>query len=246
MPFRAPDDCPVQVCGYELIPACLAYANEIVRGDALCVEVGRRDGNLLFLLLDVAGHGRVAHPIILHVQQLLSDPACQNLTPMNLLQRLNGMLSLTFLTTSRFVASMAVLMDSQGQITMSNAGLPHPWTGSPGTTWTSWTTLGGTPLGIGEADEQYQQDSRSKAHQDLFLTFTDGVTEAGAAQGFSQAFGPRIPAFLGQLPASWPCHRIVLSLLEELQRHVAQVSVATQSAQPWPNDDLTILGVVRS
>jgi hypothetical protein len=156
MPFEL-FNLPLVIPGFDYFSALFLYQGETVDGDSVFPEHDRSDGCFLFLLIDVAGHGQPAADIVTEVRLFLQDPACENQHPAALLQILNGMLQQTFAATTRFVAALAILFDSHGNLTASNAGQPESWIGQPGANWRPWSVLGGTFLGVAEPDEEYPE-----------------------------------------------------------------------------------------
>jgi sigma-B regulation protein RsbU (phosphoserine phosphatase) len=206
---------------------------EAVSGDGFFVEIGRSDSHLLLLLVDVMGHGAAAAQTVdLLAKLFLRDSACQQRTPAELLRTLHGMLQQEWAATGRFVAALALLVEGQaGTLTAGNAALPEPWVRQPGQTWQSWSVPGGPPLGLPFPDADYQDDRLHLASGQLLLAFTDGVSEAGAAQGRQFQHGP-LQTFLASLPGGLATDGVVATLLQALRAHVGA---------NWPEDDTTIL-----
>src|SRR4051812_13643190 len=94
-------------------------------GDALFVERERDDGAILLLLMDAAGHGVAAAPMVDLVRRLLADPECDNQPPAGLLKRLHGRLTTQYETTGRQVEALVLRVDMAGRVTGSRAGA-HP------------------------------------------------------------------------------------------------------------------------
>jgi len=73
----------------ELYAASEPCHGESVSGDGLFAEVGRRDGGLMLLLVDVMGHGsRAAQTVSTIERNHLRHPSCQNRSPAELLSAL--------------------------------------------------------------------------------------------------------------------------------------------------------------
>jgi serine phosphatase RsbU (regulator of sigma subunit) len=229
MPFEllnVPD-----VAGHEVIPALLLHQGESVGGDAVFVEVGRHDGGHLFLIVDVCGHGPQAARIVQDLgSAYLPLPVCDNKRPGILLAALNDLLEDEFLDSGRFVAALAVLIDTGG-LTAANAGQPDPWIGQPGGAWQAWAVPGGTFLGVAPLGTEYDEVALQLPPESHLLAFTDGVTEAGRGRSDLFAMG-HLPAFLAGLPAGLPVGLLVVRLLQALQIH---------SGQGWPEDDTAVL-----
>ncbi len=229
MPFWMLDAPPV-FPAFDYFPALFLYRGETIDGDAVFLSCGRSDGGALLLLVDVAGHGQPAADVVAEVRLLLQDPICANRRPADLLQLLNGMLQQAFAATTRFVAALAVLFEDNGNLAASNAGQPLPWIGQPGAAWQEWAVPGGTFLGVAQPDEAYPEGAAALGVGQLLLTFTDGVTEAGASHG--QLFQGQLPGFLQALPVGLPAGQVVVRLLQALQVHAGAA---------WPEDDTTVV-----
>jgi serine phosphatase RsbU (regulator of sigma subunit) len=202
------------------------------------VEIGRQDGHLLVLLVDVTGHGHsAAQTVELLEHHLLVDPVCWGLHPADLLTRLNGMLQAEFAFTGRFVTAVVLLVEGEGgTLTGGNAGQPEPQVGQPGAVWQPWHLPGGPPLGILIPDGGYQETSTTLLTGQQLLAYTDGVTEAGALGGNQFQHGP-LQRLLASLPAGLSGDQVIARLLQTLQSHVPIA---------WPEDDTTILCLERS
>ncbi len=219
-------------------PAHFPCHGETVSGDGLFVEIGRRDAGLLFLLVDVMGHGpTAAETIALLERGPLRDPLYEDLQPGDLLTRLNGRLQAEFALTGRFVTALAILAQEQrGDLTGANASQPEPSIRRSGGHWQPWRLPGGLPLGILVPTGGYQETTTTLTSGQQVLAFTDGVTEAGATQGKQFQHGP-LQGFLANLPAGLSPDRVVARLVQALQGHVPV---------GWPEDDTTILCLQRS
>jgi phosphoserine phosphatase RsbU/P len=238
MPFQ-PLAATLAIGGIECFSAQQPCHGQTTSGDGLFVEVGRKDAQHLFLLVDVCGKSDPAAQLVALLEHhLLPDPVCENLRPAELLTLLNGMLQQAFAATGRFVAALALLANGQsGTVTGGNAGQPAPHIGQPGGNWQAWGLPGGAPLGILIPGGGYQEAVAPLTAGQYLLAFTDGVSEAGASKGkmFQFQHGP-LQAFLAGLPAGLTADQIVLRLVSALQAHVGG---------NWPEDDTTILCLQR-
>ncbi len=221
----------------EVASAAVPQHGESVSGDGLFVETGRQDGGVMLLLVDVMGHGAGAAATVASLwNQHLPDPACQNRRPAELLTVLHNGLQQEWLTTSRFAAAMALLVNLQARTAEgSNAGLPDPQVGQPGAAWQRWQVPPGLLLGIPLFDPPFQDASILLPPGQHLLAFTDGVTEAGSGHSNQFQRGP-LQAFLAGLPAGTAPQQVVDGLLQALQTHVGA---------GWPEDDTTIVCVCR-
>jgi serine phosphatase RsbU (regulator of sigma subunit) len=194
---------------------------ETVTGDGLFLEVGRKDGQSLLLLVDVMGHGPAAAAVVAELRDLiLPRPACADLSPGQLLTVLDRLLAPTWDARARFVAAQAFLVGPTGDLIGSAAGIPAPLHRSAGPTVTPWNLSGGTVLGpmFGSA---YSEGALSLQPGDGLLACTDGVSEAGIPH-FGNAL---LAAFLLADPSGVG---LVDRLFAALQKHVGL---------QWPDDD---------
>jgi serine phosphatase RsbU (regulator of sigma subunit) len=237
MPFQ-PLTSAVTVGGISAFPAQQPCHGHPISGDGLFVEVGRQDGALLFLLVDVMGHGHAANQTVALIEsQLLTDPLCQEIQPAGLLARFNELLQAEFTVTGRFVTALVLLADEQrGILTGANASQPQPCVRQPGIGWQPWQVPNGLPLGILVPSGAYQEAATTLAVGQHLLAFTDGVTEAGATLGNQFQHG-HLQRFLTSLPPGLPADQVVAQLLQALQSHVPT---------GWPEDDTTILCLQRN
>lgn len=205
---------------------------EAVSGDGLFIEPSRADGNLLFLLVDVAGHGPPAAEVVtLLGQRLLPDVNCANLGPDALLQRLHGMLQPVWLDTDRFVAAVALLIDPRdGSVRAACAGVPPPWCRFAGEGWSVQPIASGIVLGV-PAEGRYQSTGLSLGTGGAVLAFSDGAPEARDTS--DRQYGHvRMADFLAGLPAGLVGPPLLDALLADLRAHVGEA---------WPQDDTTLL-----
>jgi serine phosphatase RsbU (regulator of sigma subunit) len=237
MPFQ-PLTVPVTIGGLIVFPAHQPCHGETVSGDGLFVEIGRQDGSLLFLMVDVMGHGHAAaQTITLLEQQVLRDPRCADLQPASLLTILNELLQVEFTVTGRFVAALVLLAEWQhGTLIGGIASQPEPFVGQPGAVWQPWHLPSGPPLGIIIPATGYQEDAMTLAVGQQLLAFSDGVAEAGARKGIQFQHGS-LQWFLANLPSGLPGDQLLVLLVQALQAHVPT---------GWPEDDTTILCVGRN
>jgi serine phosphatase RsbU (regulator of sigma subunit) len=237
MPFQSLTGA-VTVGRISAFPAQQPCHGHPVSGDGLFVEVGRQDGGLLFLLVDVMGHGHAANQTVALLEhQMLPNPFFADLLPGRLLTRLNERLQTEFTVTGRFVTALALLADEQrGILTGANASQPQPYARQFGAGWHPWQLPNGLPLGILVPTGAYQEAATTLAVGQHLLAFTDGVTEAGATLGNQFQHG-HLQRLLTSLPPGLPADQVVAQLLQALQSHVPT---------GWPEDDTTILCLQRN
>jgi serine phosphatase RsbU (regulator of sigma subunit) len=211
---------------------------ETESGDGLFEEIARVDGQWLFLLVDVTGHGsRAARTVRFLAQYVLPDPACANLAPDLLLAELNDQLQQECAASGNFVAALVARVNgSTGSVDGGNAGQPQPLIQLPCGAWREWTLPGGAWLGVNVPGTSYARAAVSLVAGQALLAFTDGVPEAGAKQGCQFQSGPLAVA-LAALPGGLLADEVVARLVQSLQAHVTS---------NWPEDDTTILCLRRT
>jgi serine phosphatase RsbU (regulator of sigma subunit) len=221
----------------EVASAAVPQHGESVSGDGLFVEMGRQDGGVMLLLVDVMGHGAGAAAMVATLwNRYLSNPDCQDLRPAELLTKLHGWLEPEWNATQQFVAALALLVNRAGGMAEgANAGLPQPQLGQPGAAWQTWSLPPGTFLGIPFVTPFFQEASAALQPDQHLLAFTDGVTEAGRGKSHLFQGGP-FQAFLASLLAGMTIQQVIDELLQALQGHVGA---------GWPEDDTTLLCVRR-
>lgn len=208
------------------------HKGETVSGDGVFVETGRQnDPCWHFLLVDVMGHGVQAAQVVIDLQnRLLVSPASQNLRPADLLKELHDALQIQYAVTGRHVAALALLVHPlTGTLVASKAALPEPWIGQPGASWNVWPLPAGRPLGF-PFPATYSEVMNSLASGQQLLAFSDGVTEAGKAQGCLFENGP-LQSFLGGLAAGLSAGGVIARLMQTLQSY---------SGIDWPEDDTSV------
>jgi hypothetical protein len=241
MPFQPLDVPNVTAC--EVFQALLLHRGEAVGGDAIFEEVHRQDGKHLFLIVDVMGHGGSAARLVGELREhylpiwLHGQPVCEDRQPGELLTVLYELLRNEFFTSGKLLAAQAVLIDDNGVVIASNAGLPLPWLGLPIAGWIPWAVEGGPLLGFPVPDATYANETTTLPPGWKLLAFTDGVTEAGCQRQPAALFvnGP-LEAFLAGLPAGLSAGQVVVRLLQALQIHARAA---------WPEDDTTVLCLYR-
>jgi serine phosphatase RsbU (regulator of sigma subunit) len=208
-----------------------------VGGDALFQEVGRPDGRVLLLLVDVTHHGESAAEMVhLLADHFLSDSACDGLSPAALLTKLHGMLLPYWAAqpptiSERFVEALALLVDaSAGRVVASRSGAPFPYLGRPGGPWHEWPVPSGRWLGVPFL-ETYAESEALLPRDSMLLAFTDGVSHASDADGRRFGKGP-LQEVLKRLPVGARPDHIVAELFHAL---------AAFDGGARPDDDRTAL-----
>jgi serine phosphatase RsbU (regulator of sigma subunit) len=187
----------------------------------------------MLLLVDVMGHGPpAAATVTMLLNRYLPDADWQDRQPAELLTELHDQLQTECAATGQFVAALALLVDRQGgTVTGSNAGVPEPQLGQPGSAWQTWSLPRGVLLGLPLFVVPFQEASAPLLAAEYLLAFTDGVSEAGRGKSSLFQSGP-LQSFLATLPAGLVPRQVVHELLRALQAHVGT---------GWSEDDTTIL-----
>lgn len=166
-PIRAPN-----ILGFDISSLCFP-----------CWEVGGdwydyiplNNGNLAVVLADVSGKGLGASLLMSSTRSLLRIIAEKILSPKEVLVNLNHIL-IKDLPDERFVTMIYSVIDPEFKsITFSNAGHPPPLLVNS-TNAVFLENNEGLPLGI--TDEEYSESTISMKEGNLFILYSDGVTEA--------------------------------------------------------------------
>jgi serine phosphatase RsbU (regulator of sigma subunit) len=231
MPFQRPPPAFAfgKITGHWDSKPCHGEAHS---GDALFTEVGRTDGQLLLLLVDVTGHGASATQTVdLLEKHLLPDRHYHDRTAGELLKKLNEALQQEFAATGRFVAALALRIDPSTQsLEGSTAAQPDPFRRQPGSAWALWPVAGGPPLGVPDPSFPYPACAGRLIIGEALLAFTDGVTEAGAHSVRPQFQRGELQACLAQVPDGASSQQVVDGLMLALHHYVLSA---------WPEDDTT-------
>jgi sigma-B regulation protein RsbU (phosphoserine phosphatase) len=201
-----------------------------VGGDGLFLEENRQDGDFLFLLVDVMGHGPAAHAGIRLLDASLANSQTWDLSPAELLQCLHAMLQPRWAATGQFVAAVALLVRAPlDHFLASQAGMPNFWQRPVG--WVAWGGVPrGRPLGL-PYPELYNDASIGFRPGEVLLVWSDGVTEATNAAGQQLSEG-HLAHFLAGLSATASPQQMVDALFGEL---------STFTGAGWRQDDTTAL-----
>jgi len=149
----------------------------------------QRDGYALIVVGDVSGKGLKAAMTGALAIGALRTLADENLSPGELLSRLNRQMLTT--QESGFITCLCVRMSLQGSVTMANAGHLSPYRGGEEIELES-----GLPLGL-TADADYPETHIQLASGDTLTLLSDGVVEAMNPQHQLLGF-ERVRAMSGQ------------------------------------------------
>jgi phosphoserine phosphatase RsbU/P len=151
-----------------------------------------------FVVADAAGKGLPAAIFITLTRTLLRAAAHKLESPSDCLTMVNAMLCIDNPTLMFTTAFYGVLDTATGEILYANAGHNPPYVLRTDGTVDTLTGTGGMALGIME-DMRYKTQRCLMACGDLFISFSDGVTEATNAAG--ELFGEDrlIALFHGQV-----------------------------------------------
>lgn len=229
----------------------------LVSGDALFIERDRSDGSVMFLLVDVMGHGEKAAYVVERFRRsYLWDDYTQDQQPRDLLEALHSLIAPHWAgetgqdailiergrraAETRHSTALALLVDPvSGRCAVSVAAVPEPYhlVARDGAV----RTYGLTGSGLGFPDDvpaAFGVTVFTLAPADRIVAMTDGVTEAirepliqdGARATLFQ--GARLPRSLAFLPR-----------YARLSAQVARLFEAVQAfaGTDWPRDDATVL-----
>jgi serine phosphatase RsbU (regulator of sigma subunit) len=235
MPFRTPYPSPD--CRGSFHWRIVPHHEEVVSGDAIFIEDDRCDGSLLFVVLDVTGHGpQAAEVVAMLAEDFLTDPECWSLAPAALLGRLHGMLANYWALFGSdefdqwYVEAVAVsVQTATGALLGARAGGWSPWLGRGGAPWKEWAFEGGGWLGVPNTAVHVPAQT-TLAQGEMLLAFSDGVYET--PHGRAQFGSTELERFLNCRGPETTGPQ----LLEELYAALHQF---TGAHALWPQDDTT-------
>lgn len=168
--------------GYDFAASTIP-AREV--GGDLYDFIVRGDNAIAVCLGDVSGKGLAASLLMANVQATLRDQAKADGTAAACVRRSNALLFQST-GTEKFVTLFYTVLDTDaGMLTYSNAGHERPFLmtreGS-----SRRLDAGGIVLGILE-DFPYEEESVAMGHGDVFVVFSDGISEA--VNGKDEQFG---------------------------------------------------------
>jgi phosphoserine phosphatase RsbU/P len=211
------------------IAAALLPAKQV--GGDLYDYFVRRDGTILFAIGDVSDKGIPAALFMARLSALLRVLGAEGELPDRLLTGINARLVDSNDACMFVTMGCGLLNVDTGRIQYASAGHEAPLLREVGGTVKLWAGAGGAAIGI-EAAEEYQLREGFIAPGDTLLLFTDGVTEAEAADG--SLFGiDRLSALLAEAPAEDPA-QLVKRIVDRVAVHASGFHVT---------DDLTVLAI---
>jgi serine phosphatase RsbU (regulator of sigma subunit) len=246
MTFVMPDFPDRRDGGIDWAWRSVPHHGETLSGDALFLEEVRPDGRLVFLLIDVMGHGPEAEFVVDLFRKLyLVDNAVRCRAPAELCLALASLTAPYFAgigsadsAKGLFTVALAVLIDpSTCEVRLASAGLPEPYRIKAGGE-VSVVPVQGWMLGPWDAgefpeDEPFVEHALQLEPGDALLAATDGLTEAHPNEPNFELFAKtRLPTLLAFLANDGsPTEQLV------------QIFAAARSyvQKDWPRDDTTAI-----
>jgi serine phosphatase RsbU (regulator of sigma subunit) len=183
---------PVNIPALGGLRAEIAYrAAEEVGGD-FCQILPRPDGSILVAIGDVSGKGLQAAMLGAVAVGALRSLANEKISPAAVLERLNHVLLRT--ENSGFVTCLCLVLTSEGEVVVSNAGHLAPYLDGA-----EISVEPGLPLGI-LAGIRYSEDAFVLPGNARLTLLSDGVVEARSGSG--ELFGFERTCEVSQLAAS--------------------------------------------
>ena len=207
--------------------------SEAVGGDFYDVHL--RNGNAVWLVCDVSGHGVQASLTSMLLKAIFQQAAARIDDMPELLRTMNAELH-RYLPSGMYAVAAVFLIDAEdGSLSIANAGLPHPFllSGKPGKP-VEQIPMAGLPLGLFPASTTNDYDSRrfQLSPGERMLVCSDGLGEI--RNGEDDLFENRA---LGETLASLggkPTQQVLSELVEQALAFGGSRALA---------DDLTILAV---
>jgi len=169
----------------QLVPATLptvpglrfeaAYLPAAEVGGDFYQIIPHQDGSALLVIGDVSGKGLKAAMTGTLVLGALRSLAQENLSPAQILQRLNAQLAAA--SDGGFVTCLCVRIVGDGLLTLANAGHLAPYQNGDEVQFES-----GLPLGV-TADTTYAESTLTLRRGDTLIFLSDGVVEAQSPNG---------------------------------------------------------------
>ncbi|HNV72446.1 MAG TPA: PP2C family protein-serine/threonine phosphatase, partial [Candidatus Ozemobacteraceae bacterium] len=201
-------------------------------GGDYCDVVRTRNGQVLFVIGDVTGHGVSSALLMAMAKAMVFRFAEEGGELGRFLERLNRMV-FRVLHRKKMMTFFACLLDpAEGVLTYSTAGHPYPIVVRANGTLERLRLIH-SPLGFRDPCEPFVVQTDRLLPGDLLFLYTDGILEARNADG--EYFGKQ--------------------RLEEILRRTSSVNPAAvresvvqsvQAFQQMADDDLTLLAVKRS
>lgn len=215
---------PVWETAYHYEPAGL------VSGD-YCDLVPAPNGDLYFILGDVAGKGVAASMLMVHLQAMFRTMIPLGLPLRELVEHASHVFCQSVLPT-HYATLVCGRADGTGEIEICNAGHPPPLL----ITKQEIVEIGATGLPLGAFCETQFATARFRFEPgQVMLIYSDGISEARDAAGAMYG-GDRILELARRRPGS-PPRELIASFLQDL--------AAFRGGAP-AGDDLTLLAVRRS
>jgi len=167
--------------GYKVVATY--HPSEAVGGDYY--DYACRDGDTVFMLSDVSGHGVQAAMINLLLKAIFQDEACRADGPVELLRRMDGRLC-QFLPEGIYAAAGVIWMPAgKGHIELANAGLPGPFILRARTGELIEPPLTGMPLALFGPGGPCEYDCREMelSSGDVLLIGSDGLGDIRGPDG---------------------------------------------------------------
>lgn len=220
-----------EIPGFEMSP--YYQPSEHASGDYYDV-VPLIDDQWGFVMADVAGHGTPAAVIMTVMRTLIHAelPTNRDKSAGEFLERVNKVMSETYLRDGRFVTVWAAVLDPVSRrLTYASAG-HHPPRLLRGSSVLVLDAPGGLPLGIDPA-ATYEDEGITLESNDLLVIYTDGITEAMRvdADGLELFGTERLDRVLSESGPDRTCHCT--------ERVRGAIAAFTNGAPP--TDDQTML-----
>jgi sigma-B regulation protein RsbU (phosphoserine phosphatase) len=197
-------------------------------------------GDVWFAIGDVSGKGIAAALLMTQTMDALRFLLRGRQSPARTLGQLNQILQEITIRGMFVTILLGRYVARHQRMELATAGHCLPWIlprhGEPAL----WDLGSGLPLGIMPGVE-YQQSSRTVHPEDLFLFFTDGLSES-RPEGSKRQFEEELPRALKEFssPANPDPSAALSPAPERLARHVLEAARLYRQGAP-ARDDLTIL-----
>jgi serine phosphatase RsbU (regulator of sigma subunit) len=206
---------PPRVAGIDVAGVCVPARN--VGGDYYD-HVASGPTSLAFLVADVSGHDLSAALMQTAARAAFRAAATADASPVSVVRRANRALREDLARAEMFLTAWFGRLDSAtGVLTYCDAGHHPAILRRAATGETSHLATNGIPIGVG-VDDAFDEGRVVLEPGDVVVAYTDGLTEACAANDFQRMYGEERLAAAVARAASLPAAEIVRAVIEDVAR----------------------------
>jgi serine phosphatase RsbU (regulator of sigma subunit) len=210
---------PPTFAGVEVAGACVQARS--VGGDYYD-HLADGPASLAFLVADVSGHDLAAALMQTAARAAFRAAATADASPASVLRRASRALRDDLARAEMFLTAWFGRLDAAtGVLTYSDAGHNPAILLRAATGGTSFLATNGIPIGVAD-DETFDEGRVELAPGDVVVAYTDGLTEACAANDFERLYGEERLAAAVARASALPAAQIVRAVLEDVARFAGE------------------------